>query len=385
MANSGDPYKRAVSAGIEAALGVFCPIDAETARSLAQRLLASSPEHRRLLLTNLPNARRIEVAQEVLREVKARFHGDPALVVQAAEIAVEVAEAASALPEALQHDLRAETWAALANALRIAERFDLAEAAWRIVRHECARGTGDPMLQAEIMTLKGSLRMDQGKFRVAERLMSRAARIYDRVEAVDLAGRTLISLGMSFWQEGQLSSAIQNTFLGARSIEPRTEPLLAVVALHNLAEMYLRSHRSTHCLHLLARAESAYGSVKGVVMHLRLRWVIARLLRARGYLLGADRQLETVRRGLLSFGTPYDAALVALDQAAIYAQLGEHAKVRELAREMIPVFRSKRIVREARVALALFVRASRAEALTAEAIAHFSRRVENAATSGLST
>jgi hypothetical protein len=57
----------------------------------------------------------------------------------------------------------------------------------------------------------------------------------------------------------------------------------------------------------------------------------------------------------------YDAALVTLDLAALYFQLGRHADLRRVAEEMLPTFSSLALHREALAALAFLRTALEAE------------------------
>ena len=61
---------------------------------------------------------------------------------------------------------------------------------------------------------------------------------------------------------------------------------------------------------------------------------------------------------------PYDAALVAIDLAAVYAADGRTAEMKQLAQEMLPIFQSRQLSREVLAALVVFRQAVDAEEIT---------------------
>jgi hypothetical protein len=71
----------------------------------------------------------------------------------------------------------------------------------------------------------------------------------------------------------------------------------------------------------------------------------------------------------------YDAALVSLDLATLHAQEGSIEPLKRLAVELMPVFESRDVHREAIVALLLFQRACEEERLTAEMARQLAREL----------
>ena len=84
-----------------------------------------------------------------------------------------------------------------------------------------------------------------------------------------------------------------------------------------------------------------------------------------------------VQEAFLEKGMGYDAALVSLDLAVLYAQEGRTAEIRQLAGEVMPAFESREVHREAMAALLMFQQACEEERLTvqlARQIAAFLKR-----------
>lgn len=76
--------------------------------------------------------------------------------------------------------------------------------------------------------------------------------------------------------------------------------------------------------------------------------------------------LDRARAAFVSRGLAYDAALVSLELATVRLERGETRAVRALMQEMAPVFRSKKIHREAQAALQHFRAAVERETATLE-------------------
>ena len=89
----------------------------------------------------------------------------------------------------------------------------------------------------------------------------------------------------------------------------------------------------------------------------RRLWLDGKILRGLGQLEAAEARLSEARRGFLEQEIVYDAALVSLDLAAVYALQGRVDDQRRLAREMLPIFTARGVHREARAALAYFQQA----------------------------
>jgi hypothetical protein len=90
----------------------------------------------------------------------------------------------------------------------------------------------------------------------------------------------------------------------------------------------------------------------------RLRWAEGKIAFGLGDLPAAENAFREVRREFASRGIGYDAALVSLDLALILVRESRDAELKQLAEEMISIFRSRDVHREALAALALFQHAA---------------------------
>jgi hypothetical protein len=115
---------------------------------------------------------------------------------------------------------------------------------------------------------------------------------------------------------------------------------------------------------------------------LRLRWLEGKIAAGQGRSEKAIAALEEVQAGFVAAANAYDAALVALELAALLAEQGETARVKTLARQTAEIFRAQAVAREALMAIQLFVQAAEREALTAELARELAERIEQARGAG---
>src|SRR5262249_15698707 len=101
----------------------------------------------------------------------------------------------------------------------------------------------------------------------------------------------------------------------------------------------------------------------------RRAWVEGRIARGLGQVAEAEALFVVARDGFLAEGIPYDTALVALELALIYAEQGRSAELKRLAAELVPIFSSQQIHREALAGLGFFRRAVEAERAEVEVVA----------------
>jgi hypothetical protein len=79
--------------------------------------------------------------------------------------------------------------------------------------------------------------------------------------------------------------------------------------------------------------------------------------------------LLAVRDGFLAEDVPFDTALVSLEMAALYAEQGRTGELKRLASEMIAVFSSLHIHREAVAALSFLLQAIQSESASTTLVA----------------
>lgn len=234
-----------------------------------------------------------------------------------------------------------------------------------------AAGIGDALgYEPVLLVLKAPLRTAQRRFPEAIELFDQAVALYleGQPEYRDphLAGRSLVSKAGAHIEQGDPESAIQALKKANGLIDPEREPRLLLCVRHNLADNLSKAglyQEAAALLPDLKELAATHGTAKD---RLRLDWIDGRVAAGLGGHERARRLLTKVRQTFLDEGNAFDAALVAFDLAISHLLEGNTAEVRQLADEMVTVFRDLEVSREPMAALLLFQEAARRETATAE-------------------
>jgi len=117
---------------------------------------------------------------------------------------------------------------------------------------------------------------------------------------------------------------------------------------------------------MLRASKSEFLDHGGELLVLRLRWLEGKLQQALGRTREAESSLASARAGFLRQGIGFDAALVSLDLAQLYAGERRTAEMRGLAEEMLPIFKSRDLHSAAVAALILFQQSIRMDTLSSQ-------------------
>jgi tetratricopeptide (TPR) repeat protein len=291
---------------------------------------------------------------------------NPGRALDLARLGVEIAERldGGVYGAARVRDMAARAWAALGGAQRIRGDFHDAEASFVRAEQRLKNGTGDLVEKAHVLLLKASLRGNQQRFREAFQLLDRVTSLGRRCEDDHLCGKALIMRGFLVGLANDPEAAIRHLTEGLAKVDPETDPRLVVVARHNLTLYLAEGGRYREAMLLLESARPLYYQVGDQMTLLRLRWVEGKIASALGHFNEAEELLRGVQAELIERELGYDAALLSLDLATIYASQGRGAEMRRLAEEMIPIFKSRDIHREAIAALFVFQKAAEMERVT---------------------
>lgn len=272
------------------------------------------------------------------------------------------------------YQLRAFAWAHLGNAHRAAsdlvssERsFGIADQWWGAGEMEAGDALG---YGAPIRSLKASLRCDQRQFDEALDLLDKAYEAYSEGDPEyrdpHMAGRVLVTKSWVFGEQGKPDQAVPLLERAEALIDPAREPRLLLCARHNLLDNLSKAGRFAEARTLLPQVQELSRSAGSQLDRVRLRWVEARIAAGLGESGEARQAFSDARNGFLDQSIAYDAALVSLEMATFLIQEGRTSEVRELAREMIPIFQAQDIHREALAALAVFQAAAALDSATLE-------------------
>jgi tetratricopeptide (TPR) repeat protein len=324
------------------------------------------------------------LCQLLLRESLEAVFEDPIRAISLAELGLRITEylVEEAYDPEWVLDLQARAWACLGNGLRVLGELWSAESAFRR-SEECleASMTGNPHVRAEVLDLKGSLRRAQRRLEEAEALASEALALYRESGDEYGVGVVLIKQAKILEERGEPERAIallEESALIAAPATPATpadnpgpptdarKPRLLLCARHNLAFLLTTAERYAEAVALLPEVHRLSEELGNPLDLIRLRWVEGRIALGTGDGQAAEAAFREVQGEFFERHMGYDAALVSLDLAVLYARAGRVDELKSLAVEIMSVFESCEVNREALAALLMFQHAAQEERLTAD-------------------
>lgn len=338
----------------------------QKATVLWPRLRAHPANARPAVVRENQDFRSWALAEVVCHEsIEAAAHdADEALAL--AELAVVVADC---LPEKEVLRQRTQGYARfhLGNARRVKGRSlpeaDIAFSDANVFWKTGAEGDPDGFLnEARVLGMEASLRRAQRRLDEAIRLLDQALTI----DRGDLRAILLINRANALEEIGSYEAAIDALKQARPLLDGAREPRLLwslqfnmIVNLCNLG-----SHEE---------AESLLGEVRRRTVELgfglglvRLGWLQGWIHAGLGRPIEAEEAFTQARRYFLERGISFDAALVSLELAVLYLEQGRTPEVKDLARELAPIFKAQDVAREAMATLLLFQEAVEKETITVD-------------------
>jgi tetratricopeptide (TPR) repeat protein len=178
--------------------------------------------------------------------------------------------------------------------------------------------------------------------------------------------RLLIKKATTHTRAGDYELALQVFRQAEPRIDSEREPRLPCVFHFNLAVNYCHMDRYEEAERLLPRVEALAADLRTELDGIRTLWLKGRTWAGLGRREEALAALADVRRSFLIKEMAFDFALVSLELATLYLEQGRTRLVKELAEEMVWIFKGEKVHKEALAALALFRHAVRAEKAQAE-------------------
>src|SRR5215210_5487506 len=165
------------------------------------------------------------------------------------------------------------------------------------------------------------------------------------------AGRALVNLSTVYNYMGRSEDCVPALSRSLDLIDSEREPRLLLCARHNLIFVLAELGHFGEAQKLYMEARPLYRSFNEPWVQNRRRWVRGKIARGLGQLKRAEMLLLAARDGFMAEGIPYDTSLVSLELAHLYAGQGRTADLKRIAAEMVPIFASRHIHREALAAL----------------------------------
>ena len=321
-------------------------------------------QERRDLVTVFPEYRLWTLALRVCQaSVRAASH-KPADALELARLALFIAERVPG-HDGFRACLRALVLGFVANARRVLEDYEGADADFARARQLCHSGTDpDGLLPAwRLDDLEASLRRAQRRFSEALDLLDRA---YRAAPPGELAGRILLNKSALLEQMTDFEGSLETLEQAARTVETSKETRLLFALYFNTAANLRHLERYEVAAALLPKVRELAVAMASDLDLVKLVWLEALVAAGQGRYAEATASLERVQSDFTSRQLPYDAALSSLDLASLWLSQGQTARARALAKGMAWIFTAKGIDREALAALKLFCEAAGRDAASAE-------------------
>ena len=360
----------------------------ECERALAPQLIGEL--ERRPLLARREAIRTLEryhlfgLAETLCKTSREAVFEDPVHAIELAELAVEVASTLnpSLYSAQLTADLRALSRAVLGNARRASSDLFGAEAAFEEGLLHLDHGAKVSRVQAEFRSLLGSLRMDQTRFGEAARILEEALDLLDAEDDAELLTRVTLQLGLCAGYAGEVEEALLVLGRAAELAVRLGDERLTLNARHSVSWYLVEAGDSLEALATYEKTRPLYDRfATDPWVQLRRRWLEGRIHAGLGDLETADQALSEVRAEAARRELGYELAMVNLDLALVYLDLGAPDRVQQLAEELTPVFLSQELHRHAVAAVYSFRDAARAQRATAgfvrEVLAYLRRARNN--------
>jgi len=347
------------------------------AKVLWHRLRRLDPQKQHLLIEGTEEYRSFALCELVCEEsVKAAADGvDRAL--DLAKLALFIAERALG-SDAWRARLQGYAWAFMANARRVGSDLRGAERAFATAHQLWEVGAAaDPgVLDASrLLDLEASLCRARRRWSEALELLDRALVLNRSPEAT---GRILLNKAFTHEQMGDCERAIAALEQAALLVDGRRNPRQPCVLRFNLGVNLCHLGRHAEAAALVAEAREIAVALRNDLDLLRVLWLEARVAAGLGRRAEAIAALRQVRADFSVRELPYDAALATLDLAILLLEECHNAEARALAEEMVAIFESLEVHREALAAVRIFQLAAEQEAATAELGRRLLRYLERA-------
>ncbi len=360
----------------------------ECERALAPQLVAELERRpllaRREAIRALARYQLFGLAETLCETSREAVFSDVVRAVELAELAVEVADTLdpTLYTPVITADQQALARGVLGNARRAGSDLFGAERSFVEGLPFLERGSRAGLVQAQFRSFLGSLRIDQTRYGEAARVLDEARELIDAEDNPELLVRVTVQLGRCAGYAGRAEEAVEVFRRATELAEGLANERLALNARHDEAWWLVEAGDSLEALARYEKARPLYELFAADPwVQLRRRWLEGRIHAGLGDLETARRALDEVRLEAMRRELAYELAMVTLDLAIVYLDLGDYARVQDLAEELTPVFLSQELHRYALAAVYLFRDAARARRATAglvrEVLAYLRRARNN--------
>lgn len=354
-------------------------LERQEASELWAELAPQSPEERRTRVWNDPRYQTWGLFELLIDRSYQNVSQEPRTAEDLARLALDVAECldVSRYGAPSVEAAKARAWIHLGNTFRVLSEFRQAEQAFQTAELHFSRSWLDPLDEGQLLEARAILRRIQGRSDEALEMLDTAIAIYREINEPHVQGRALLGKGVTLFQyRDDPQSAAECYRESLFLLDAAREPRLVVVGQCNLIFCLHETGRSAEAAALVPDARQLVTRLGKRSDRLRLDWIAARVAAATGREEEAEHLFLGSRAAFLEDELVYDAALISLDLSALYARQGRNAEVKRLAAEILPIFRSREVHREALAAWIAFQKAAEREQITVGLVQELSSYLE---------
>jgi tetratricopeptide (TPR) repeat protein len=349
--------------------------------TLLAELLRRAPAARREVIRTAERYQLFGFAEYLSLESREAVFHDVAHAQELAELAIEVAEALDPriYVPVFTADQQALAHACLGNVRRVSSDLFGAE---RCFQHAISlqehTSPGSPV-RAEVGSLLGSLRIDQGRYYEARTILREARKIFRVFQLWRQEGKVLMQLANAEGYAGEPEKAVALLDRAIPVLEKAHEERLLAFAHRNLTDWMIEAGQALEALARYEKARELYDQhFQEPSLRLRRRWLEGRIYAALGDSAMAIAAFEEVRETAARSEHSYDLAMVSLELALVHLGLGRADRVQDLAEEITPIFRSHELHRHALAAMTLFRQAARSQTASTGLVQEILRYLQRA-------
>jgi tetratricopeptide (TPR) repeat protein len=333
------------------------------AEQLYEELMKHPPKRRLTLVRNSRRFQIPELCQLLIDKGFDQRFTEVQLGVELTELAIAVGQQLNdeTYGPAETSDLVGRAWAYHGNALRVASDLRLADQALQEAKRCFAEGVGGDLDKALVCRFSGLLLRARRDFEEAHSLQDHAIKLYLRHGETRLAARVMGDQALGVVYAGEPDRAIPCFERALELYVELGDEREVASARHNLAFCLTETGQHEKALAQVAEIRPLLEGTGDYLSLTRLRWLEGKILFALDRDWQAEKALVEAREAFIEAAIGYDAALVCLDLAAVYARRARTAEMRDLAEKMVPIFQSRDVHREAIAALIVFHEAALAE------------------------
>jgi tetratricopeptide (TPR) repeat protein len=310
------------------------------------------------------------LCQLLLEKSREATFSDPARGVDLANLALRVVRhLGAAYDPNWVMDLQGRCFAYLGNARRVLGELRSSEDAFNKA-DACLlqSSSGNAEVWAEILDLKSSLRRAQRRLGEALSLADEALLAYRDIGDAHGSAKALLQQAKVLEEMDDPAGAIELLRGAIDEIDSSKYPRLVFFARCNLLACLVIAGSFGQAEQLLPELKGTFSDNAQPLDLVRLQWIEGNIHLGLGRLGPAEAAFREVQREFLERQMGFDAALVSLDLARLFAQEGCTEDLKRLAAELMPIFQSRDVDREAIVTLLMFQRACEEERLTVDLV-----------------